>query len=102
MIALAIFRMRIGLHYSRQVKMKGIEHRFFFELLIITALLLISDIERNPSPASSLNSSSSSTTFEEKVITEKLSVVHYNVQSIMNELDIIEMELRNFDIICRT
>ena len=79
--------MRIGLHYSRQVKMRGIEHLNFFELLIIMPLLFISGIERNPGPAStaSLCSSSSSTTFEENVIKEKFSVVHYNVQSIMNK-----------------
>lgn len=67
--------------------MKGIEHLNFFELLIIMSLLLISGIERNPGPAStaSLSSSSSSTSFEEKVIKEKFSVVHYNVQSIMNK-----------------
>ena len=96
--------MRIGLHYSRQVKMKGKEHLNFFELLIIMSLLFISGIERNPGPASiaSLCSSSSSTTFEENVIKEKFSVVHYNVQSIMNKLDIIETELRNFDVICLT
>ena len=29
-------------------------------------------------------------------------MVHYNVQSIMNKLDIIETELRNFDVICLT
>ena len=96
--------MRIGLHYSRQVKMEGIEHHNFFELLTIMSLLFISGIERNPGPAStaSLCSSSSSTTFEENVIKEKFSVVHYNVQSIMNKLDIIETELRNFDVICLT
>ena len=50
MIALEIFRMRIGLHYSRQVKVKGIEHLNFFEFLIIISLLFISGIERNPGP----------------------------------------------------
>ncbi|MEW8547189.1 MAG: endonuclease/exonuclease/phosphatase family protein, partial [Candidatus Thiodiazotropha sp.] len=101
MIALEIFRMRIGLHYSRQVKVKGIEHINFFEFLIIMSLLFISGIERNPGPAST-SSSSSSTTFEEKVIKDKFSVVHYNVQSIMNKLDLIETEFRNFDVICLT
>ncbi|MES9992770.1 MAG: endonuclease/exonuclease/phosphatase family protein, partial [Candidatus Thiodiazotropha sp.] len=104
MIALEIFRMRIGLHYSRQVKVKGIEHINFFEFLIIMSLLFISGIERNPGPAStaSSSSSSSSTTFEEKIIKEKFSVVHYNVQSITNKLDLIETEFRNFDVICLT
>ena len=96
--------MRIGLHYTRQVKMKGIEHINFFERLIIMSLLFISAAESNPGPASTatLSSSSSSTTFEEKVIKENFSIIHYNVQSIMNKLDIIETELRNFDVICLT
>ena len=87
MIALEIFRMWIGLHYSRQVKMKGIEHLNFFEFLIIISLLFISGIERNPGPVSSasFSSFSCSTTLEEKLIKDKFSVVHYNVQSIVNK-----------------
>ena len=44
--------MRIGLHYSRHAKVKGIEHLNQFELLIIMSLLLIGGIERNPGPSS--------------------------------------------------
>ena len=82
--------MRIGLHYSRQAKMKGIEHLNFFEILIIMSLLLISGIERNPGPASnnSFDSSNTSLTLDEKVIEKKFSVVHYNIQSIANKSDL--------------
>ena len=68
----------------------------FFEFLIIISLLFISGIERNPGPVSSasFSSLSSSTTLEEKLIKDKFSVVHYNVQSIVNKLDIIEMEFK--------
>ena len=84
--------------------MKGIEHLNFFGFLIIILLLFISGIERNPGPVSSasFSSLSSSTTLEEKLIKDKFSVVHYNVQSIVNKLDIIETEFQNFDIICLT
>ena len=104
MIALAIYRMRIGLHYSRQVKIKGIDHLNFFEFLIIMSFLFISGIERNPGPASNNSFDSSSTSFtpDEKVIESKFSVVHYNIQSIANKLDLIETELRHFDVICLT
>lgn len=104
MIALAIDRMRIGLHYSRQVKVKDIEHLIFFEFLIVMSLLLLSGIERNPGPVSfdSSSSTSPSITMDEKVIKDKFSIVHYNVQSIVNKLDLIESELQNFDVICLT
>ena len=78
MIALAIYRLLIGLHYSRQAKMKGIEHLIFFGILIIMSLLFISGIERNPGPASNSSFDSSSTffTLDEKVIENKFSVAH--------------------------
>ena len=68
------------------------------------SLLLISGIERNPGPASnsSFDSSSTSLTLDEKVLENKFSVVHYNIQSIANKLDLIETELRHFDVICLT
>ena len=103
MISIEIYRMRFGLHYSRQLKVKGIKHLNYFELLIILSLLLISGIERNPGPVShdSVGSASSLIDDEnEKIIQDKFSIVHYNVQSIANKIDIIESELRNFDVIC--
>ena len=68
------------------------------------SLLFISGIERNPGPASnsSFDSSSASLTLDEKVIKSKFSVVHYNIQSIANKFDLIETELRHFDVICLT
>ena len=36
------------------------------------------------------------------LIEDKFSIVHYNVQSIANKLDLIESELRSFDVICIT
>ena len=44
--------------------------------------------------------SASSLIDDEKIIQDKFSIVHYNVQSIANKIDIIESELRNFDVIC--
>ncbi|MCG8047066.1 MAG: hypothetical protein N0E48_15780, partial [Candidatus Thiodiazotropha endolucinida] len=32
----------------------------------------------------------------------KFSIVHYNIQSLTNKVDVIESELRNFDAICLT
>lgn len=96
--------MRIGLHYGRQVRIKGLSYLNYFEILIIMSLLLIAGIERNPGPSTVYSSSStaSSSTFDETVFRENFSIVHYNVQSILNKLDLIESELRNFDVICIT
>ena len=96
--------MRTGLHYCRQTKCKGIEYLNYFELQVIMSMLLIAGRERNPGPISdsSVSSSDSITSAEEQASKDKLSVVPYNVQSILNKLDLIETELRHFDVICIT
>ena len=72
-----------------------------FELLIIMSLLLIAGIERNPGPASQLSDTSfSSSSVKQQIIEDKFSIVHYNVQSLANKINLIESELRNFDVIC--
>ena len=67
-------------------------------------MLLIAGIERNPGPLSdsSASSSDSITLVAEQVIKDKFSVLHYYVQSISNELDLTETELRHFDVISIT
>ena len=93
MIEIEIYRVQIGLHYGRHLKVKGITCSNFFELLIIMSLLLIAGIEPNPGPISenSVNSSTLSVSFDDlNAIKNKFSVVHYNVQSISDKLDIIE------------
>ena len=60
MIAIEIYRIWIGLNYSRQAKIKGIKHLNYFELLIIMSLLLIAGVERNPYPSSESSVSSNS------------------------------------------
>ena len=99
-----MYRMRIGLNYCRQAKVKGFDYLNYFEIYIIMATLLIGGIERNPGPLldDSLASSSVGSTFEDKSIKNKFSIVHYNIQSISNKVDLIESELRNFDVICLT
>ena len=69
-----------------------IEHLNYFELLVIMSMLLIAGIKRNPGPLSDsfVSSSDSITSAEEQAIKDKFSVVHYNVQSILNKLDLIE------------
>ena len=104
MIEIQIYRARIGLHYSRQAKVKGLDYLNYFDLLVIMSLLLIGSTEKNPGPHSdvSLNTSSSGPTFESTAINYKFSIAHYNIQSLSNKLDIIESELRDFDVICLT
>ena len=94
--------MRIGLNYSCQIKVKGIDYLDYFESLVIIALLLLSGIERNSGPLSNDSVSSVSTIQEKSIIKDEFSVVHYNVQSISNKIDLLESELMNFDVICIT
>ena len=75
-----------------------------FELLIIMSLLLITSIERNTClimddsfPSTDLLSSCGGMTLK-----DKFSVVHCNVQSILNKVHLIESKFCNFDIICIT
>ena len=89
------------MHYSRHCKIKGIEHITRFELMIILSLLLIrsGDIELNPGPSTSHVDSE---LLDESLILNYFSIVHYNIQSISNKVDLIGSELRNFNIICLT
>ena len=94
--------MQIGLHYSRHTKIKGLDYLTSFEFLIITSLLLIcsGDIELNPGPTVVQDNASDNT--QEYVVMNNFSVVHYNIQSILNKVDVLGTELKNFDIICLT
>lgn len=98
-----LYRMRIGLHYVRHCKVKGIKHITLFELLIILSLLLqrSGDIELNPGPNLS-QTETDSITMDDALLTKYFSIVHYNIQSITNKIDLIGTELRNFSIICLT
>ena len=67
------------------------------------------DVERNPGPINDSsdfhNSDTSESTFsdsmlnESEIIRNNVSLVHYNVQSALHKLDILESELSNFDVI---
>ena len=82
---------------------KGIAYLNFFELLIILSILFIGGIEGNPGPSSSFSDDSISfLSATEHIIEDKFSIVHYNVQSIANKMDLIQSELCNFDIFCIT
>ena len=95
-------RIRSGLRYGfSQAKIKGIKHLIYFELLIIMSLFLIAGVEHIPGPASESSvSSNPSHTNKEQLIVDKFSIVHYNVQSLGNKIDLIGSELCRFDLIC--
>ena len=95
--------MRIGLHYALHCKVKGLKYLSSFELLIILSLLLIrsGDIELNQGP-NLLESESDSITMDDVSISKYFSIVHYNIQSVTNKIDLIGAELSNFSVICLT
>ena len=102
------YRVRIGLHYCRQIKAKGIKQLSVFELLIVLSLLLLKcgDVETNPGRNIDISltfaNSSSVTDPEKEIIKSKFSIIHYNVQSLVNKVELIEGELHDFDVICLT
>ena len=80
-----------------------------FTLWLTILLLCSGDIHPNPGPssiASSLNSSTSHNQSNNSLrslnLSHNLSFVHYNVQSILNKLYILEAELFEFDILAFT
>ena len=86
-------------------KAKVLEYLDFMVFYVIMSLLLPAGIEPNPGPiseASTISSNISSTYCGLKMVIDKFSIVHYNIQSLTNKLDIIESELCNFDMICLT
>ena len=91
--------MRIGIHYWRHCKIKGIKHLTTFEPIVFLSLLLIihaGDIELNPGAGFLQNDSSS---LVDSLITNYFSIVHYNVQSISNKVNLIGSEFTNFKVI---
>ena len=74
-----------------------------FALLALHLLLLQSgDIHPNPGPssvASDISDSSASTILNSINLSRHLSFVHYNIQSIVPKLDILNAELFDFDIL---
>ena len=99
--------MRIGLHCCRHFKVKGLMYLSFFELMIILSLILLrsGNVEPNPGPEfsdydSASFSSSSSFSSSNTIFHEHFSVVHYNIQSLLNKIDILESELKSFDVGC--
>ena len=69
--------------------------------MIVLSILLIrsGNVEPNPGPTSSNANSDSS---DESLILNYFSIVHYNIHSVSNKIDLIGSELRNFNIICLT
>ena len=101
-IDLCIYRARIGMHYRRLFKLKGIKHFNNFELFSFLAMILYQagDVEKNPGPETETDNISDSASAA--VFHGNFSVVHYNVQSVANKLDIIEPEFSNFSLISLT
>ena len=74
-------------------------------MIILSLLLLKSgdiDTKSGPDTDSLSSSSSTPTQFEEMVIKNKFSIVHYNVQSLVSKIEAAELELSNFDVIFLT
>ena len=64
-------------------------------------ILLAGDIELNPgpySPDTSLSSDSSGSHMDVSVFESNFSVVHYNVQSLLNKIDLLQVELSHFEL----
>ena len=95
-----IHRARVGLHHFRHFKVKGLENLIILNLLhalhFYSIRLVMS--RKNPGPVS-VSASDSSQSFHFPPLQGNLSMVHYNVQSSFNKLDLIEAEFSDYSII---
>ena len=100
------YKARIGLHCCRHFKAKGLMSLSSFELMIILSLLLLkSEIETYPGHEFSDSYSASSSSFSSFsssniIFQEHFSVVHYNIQILLNKVKILESELCSYDVGC--
>ena len=77
-------RVRTGLHYCRHTKLKSLGRLNEFEYYTFLRLILIraGDVELNPGPESDSETEMSGLSDEiSDIIAKNFSVVHYNVQS---------------------
>ena len=97
------FLLHSFLHYHRRFRVKRLGKFNNFELLTFLATLLYraGNVEKNPEPPTN-TSNDTNQSFSFPRLQGNLSLMHYNVQSILHKTDILEPELINFDIIFLT
>ena len=85
---------------------RNILSSMYYMLSVITMLLIISGIELNPGPIENRtffsNSSTSRVSNIHKYMTNSVSFLHLNVQSLKPKLDLISAEYGHFDILSFT
>ena len=94
------------MHRYRLLKLKGLKRFNSFELFIFLAMVIYhdGDVEKNPGPGTENDDYFSDTvsSASSAILHGNFSLVHYNVQSVVNKIDIIEPELSNFSLISLT
>ena len=60
------------------------------------------DVEKNPGPGVKSDDMNDTNSASSAVLHGNCSVVHYNVQSVVNKVDVIESEFSNFSLISLT
>ena len=101
------YRSRIGIHYSLALRLKGIKYFTNFECLLFVGMFLfqiwryIPQSGPNSNSSDNLNSCNTSTSDLENdslsdisstVFQKYFSLVHYNVQSLLQKVDSVELE----------
>ena len=76
----------------------------YFSLLytwLILLILLSGDISENPGPSDTESSDSdiSKDSLDLSIFENNFTVVHYNIQSLANKVDQLQVELSHFDVI---
>lgn len=103
-IDLHTYRVRVGHFASLQMSCKGLACFTTFELITWLSMLLLraGDIHQNPGPKTITSDSPDSTLSDSNMFEDfrnSLSFVHYNVQSFFHKRDILQAELKHFDVL---
>ena len=94
-IDFSIYRVRIGMHYYRNFKLKGFKRFNNFELFSFLDMILYQagDVEKNPGPGTEHDEMGDTTSASSAVLHGNFSVVDYNVQSAIHKVDVIKQKL---------
>lgn len=100
-VDLVVYRVRVGLFYCCNLKLKGLSCLNTFEYYVWLRILLLRSgtIHPNPGPISNQQQRNSDVT---SAIEKYFSLVHYNVQSALHKIDILSSELKSFDVLAFT
>lgn len=103
-IDITTYRVSVGFFSPYQLRVCGCKPFNNFDLVVWFSILLLlaGDVHENPGPSENQNLPKPQTFQILSSFKAHLSIVHYNIQSILNKSDILYAELNHFDVLAFT